>query len=688
MSNNSRSKRLHLLGVPHTVVNEDYLVCAFTGKLLIFPDIIQPFGWSVIEYSNQGSVSRADQHVVVLSEDTFRTLSKRRTREDTHDLDVNNPELQQEFQRVLVEKIRTRARPGDIVCHVWGPNLEVYNLLPECHHIELSVGYLRSPGLPFRVFESSAWMHWHYGRAGQEDGSNYNWVVPSAFDEEKWAFNETPGDYALFLGRITPRKGMNELVDIATRMPELTIHAHGPGDPSPWASRAPSNLAFKGPLFGNERVAVVQQARCMLMPTVFIEPFGFSGIEAQLCGVPLIASSHGAFQETVVEGITGYRCHTLADWVEAIRASQSLDRRQIAALARKKYSREVVGQQYDRVLLQLSDLSGAGWYGDVSRKFEKPAVIEEAVNRRKPRIWIYLPYFGAFPNYFQLYLDSLARNSDCLSVFLVTDHDLSSFRLPDNLIPIPMTLDELRKRAARLLFVEFGVDVQPDSLIAEPYKLCDYKITYLELFRDISDEHGVTEDDFVGWGDCDLIYGKFSDFLDTEENYQIIGGYHGHLTALRNISSFRKLFREVPGLPGLLVDKKNHIIDEISFREPLLNFLEKNQFKMFYINNYFCDVVPECFFSLFRPDHVARKQNFFEVYRPEKEIDHIHYGPDGRLTVVYEGGETRPSIYCHLQKRPMSIDFGQHEGSYYIGKSSFSLSRPVDALLNIDAVQI
>ena len=103
--------------------------------------------------------------------------------------------------------------------------------------------------------------------------------------------------------------------------------------------RAPPNLMFKGPIFGNERVDVVRRARCMLMPTVFIEPFGFSGIEAQLCGVPLIATSYGAFQETILDGVTGYRCHTLADWVEAIRLSRSLDRRQIAALARSKYSK-------------------------------------------------------------------------------------------------------------------------------------------------------------------------------------------------------------------------------------------------------------------------------------------------------------------------------------------------------------
>ena len=163
---NANMNTLHLLGVPHTVVNSDYFVCAFTAKLMLFPEIIQPFGWSIVEYSNQGSMSNADRHVTILSEETLRALSKRTNREDPHGIDADNPALQAEFQRLLVERLRNNVKPGEIICHVWGPNIEVFNLFPECHHIELSVGYTASPGLPFRVFESSAWMHWHYGKAG------------------------------------------------------------------------------------------------------------------------------------------------------------------------------------------------------------------------------------------------------------------------------------------------------------------------------------------------------------------------------------------------------------------------------------------------------------------------------------------------------------------------------------------
>jgi hypothetical protein len=134
------SNDLHLLGVAHTIPHEDYLVCAFIAKILLFPEVIQPFGWHVVEYSNEGSASQAREHVVILTKDRLQALSKRKSRDEPLDADVGNKELQEEFQGILVEKIRIRARPGDIVCHVWGPNMGVFEALPKCHHVELNVG--------------------------------------------------------------------------------------------------------------------------------------------------------------------------------------------------------------------------------------------------------------------------------------------------------------------------------------------------------------------------------------------------------------------------------------------------------------------------------------------------------------------------------------------------------------------
>ena len=78
----------------------------------------------------------------------------------------------------------------------------------------------------------------------------------------------------------------------------------------------------------------------------------------------------------------------------------------------------------------------------------------------------------------------------------MTDIDLSGYRVPDNLIPITMTLDALREKAARFINDEFGMNVRPDALLKQPYKFCDFRIMYPELFRDIGERYGVTEERF------------------------------------------------------------------------------------------------------------------------------------------------------------------------------------------------
>ncbi len=169
------------------------------------------------------------------------------------------------------------------------------------------------------------------------------------------------------MGRITPEKGMSTLVEIIKADNGKNQFAFaGQGDFSGLIEQPlggpRDNVDFIGPITGVERSKFIGGARCSLMPTQFCEPFGGSGVEGMLCGTPLISSNFGAFVETVEHGVTGYRCNTLADWLAAIDVSKRLDRDLTAIRARKKYSLEACGRQYDAAFKQISDLSDKGWY--------------------------------------------------------------------------------------------------------------------------------------------------------------------------------------------------------------------------------------------------------------------------------------------------------------------------------------
>ena len=66
--------RLHLIGIFHTQHTAAYSHCAFTGKALRFPKMMQGQGYTVIEYSNAGSKSSAGEHVTMLDAAEFGAL--------------------------------------------------------------------------------------------------------------------------------------------------------------------------------------------------------------------------------------------------------------------------------------------------------------------------------------------------------------------------------------------------------------------------------------------------------------------------------------------------------------------------------------------------------------------------------------------------------------------------------------
>jgi mannosyltransferase OCH1-like enzyme len=280
-------------------------------------------------------------------------------------------------------------------------------------------------------------------------------------------------------------------------------------------------------------------------------------------------------------------------------------------------------------------------------------------------ITLLIPYFGAFPNYFQVYLDSLGHNHEVLRVVLITDIEVSDYVLPPNLRLVKMSLDDVRGRIHGFLMDTFGRTLPTEKLLPTPYKLVDFKITYPLLFRDL---YTASVDDHIGWGDIDVVYGNLSQFVTSEAD--IIGGWHGHFTAFRNILVYRTLFMKIPNFYELCTDSsRTYITDEIAFRPHLETFIKTSGATVCDLQSNFCDIVPPCFYSLFRSDHKSFSTNFFNVAKPRKNILYLHRESNGSLKTVYDDLEVQETSYVHLQKRAMTVP--EDLSTYYIGETEF-----------------
>jgi 2-polyprenyl-3-methyl-5-hydroxy-6-metoxy-1,4-benzoquinol methylase len=370
--------RLHLIGIFHTQHTQSYSHCAFTGKALRFPKMMQGQGYEVIEYSNAGSESSADEHVEMLDAAEFNTLFKRNST-DFHGNDATvGSAAHQLFEQRLIPALRERLQPQDIICHPFGhAHQQLMAEFPNHQHVETGIGYPTLMPNSFRIFESYAWMHYHQGKENR-NGKNYEWVVPNYYDLDDWEPSYEPGQYLAFLGRITPLKGIDTIKAIADHSP-WPIVLHGQGDPSPWNH---PNIEYRGPISGTARSEFLRNARALLAPTVFTEPFCGMAVEAMLCGTPVVSVNYGAMTETVTEGVMGYKCHTLQDWIDGINNAGNLDRRTIASIARNQWSLEACGRRYDKIFCQLNDLYRRGWYETKEISYQQIECEEEPFAKR------------------------------------------------------------------------------------------------------------------------------------------------------------------------------------------------------------------------------------------------------------------------------------------------------------------
>jgi glycosyltransferase involved in cell wall biosynthesis/mannosyltransferase OCH1-like enzyme len=665
--------RLHILAIPYTITNDEYSHDAFTGKVQRFGPMMRSRGYEVYHYGVEGSVPNATKDIQLLTKkewnelriQTFMFLDKTLSREqaETKNQDktylINglsnfNSPLCVEFNKRLRVKLMEhyRGTSTDIVCCPLG----------HTHHdavkdspmicVENGIGYQNSY-LNYRIFESQSILS-----CEKSNPNNYFFVIPNYYNIDDFEFSNKQCMRIGFFGRLEKVKGLCVVSELAKRYPHVEFVICGQGDPKPFLQSP--NIIYKPPIHGKDRSDFLGSCDAILCPSEYIEPFCGVSVEAQLCGTPVISTDYGAFADNIEQLKTGLRCHTLADYGYGIQMALDgrFDRKYIRDRAVDKYDMYNLAVNYDYTFRCILDVHTPGINGWYSKKSHMGLF-------QPSRIYLIICYYGAFPNYFQLYLDSLGQNESTLSVVLVTDIDLTSYKLPTNLIHIHMPISEVKERAHTFLKREYPDKKLIDDLITTNYKLVDFKIVFPLLFREFIP---ATPNDFVGWGDCDLIYGDLSNFIKMEENYDIIGGFHGHFTAIKNNEEFKYLFKKIPNYFELCTDNsRTFITDEIAYREPLNDYIKTNNLKMCFLNATMCDIIPPCFYHMFRTE--LKGKNFFNNKHPHKNMKHVVYNK--KLITYYDDGSQEESCYCHLQKRKMDIYLTNHT-EYYINESTFT----------------
>ena len=168
------------------------------------------------------------------------------------------------------------------------------------------------------------------------------------------------GGYLAFLGRISPEKRPDRAIAIARAagIPLKIAAKVDKVDEAYFRERiAPlldhPDIEYIGEIDERTKTDFLCDARALLFPIDWPEPFGLSMIEAMACGTPVLAFRHGSVPEIVDPGVTGLIADDMEEAVRILPQVLALDRRVVRQRFEERFSATRMAKDYVSVYRAL-----------------------------------------------------------------------------------------------------------------------------------------------------------------------------------------------------------------------------------------------------------------------------------------------------------------------------------------------
>jgi len=197
---------------------------------------------------------------------------------------------------------------------------------------------------------------------------NYAATIYNGIDLDKFPFADKPKDYFVFVSNLREKKGAVEAV-AAARGAKVKLLIIGPESSltkSYWKKEIAPYLNNKIRYIGfvkRERLyKYYQNAKAVLVPIKWEEPFGLVMTEAMACGCPVIAFRRGSVPEIVEHKKTGFivkpfeknKRPNIKGLVEAMKKIEQIKRINCRKRVEKKFSTDSMAKAYEKLFLKIA----------------------------------------------------------------------------------------------------------------------------------------------------------------------------------------------------------------------------------------------------------------------------------------------------------------------------------------------
>lgn len=185
-------------------------------------------------------------------------------------------------------------------------------------------------------------------------------VIYNALPIEDFPMESNKENYLLFLGRITPFKGILEAIAVAqkTNIPLVIVAKVDPVDKDFYEKEVKEKIDGKLIRFVGEadfagKIEYLKKAKCLLFPILWEEPFGLVMAEALACGTPVVAFRRGSVPEIIQDGVNGFIVDNVDEMAEAVGKTDTIYAEKCRESVENRFSVKRMVDEYESVFKEI-----------------------------------------------------------------------------------------------------------------------------------------------------------------------------------------------------------------------------------------------------------------------------------------------------------------------------------------------